>query len=623
MPRSAAQPRANPPDKEPAIAPSADHTPAPDLRAFLADLRAAGELVEVEAEVDSKLELAEIHRRVIAAGGPALLFRNVRGSRIPVATNLFGTASRVERAFGRRPQNLIAQVAKLPEELMPPTLGKLWDRRELFTSLAKVGTKLRARGPVCQVVERPPKLCELPALQTWPRDGGPFVTLPLVYTEHPETGGSNLGMYRVQVFDDTHTGMHMQIGKGGGFHLEAAEALGRPLPLNVHVGGPPALILAAIAPLPENVPEVLLASLLLGGKLPFAKNPAGGLPVFADAELVLTGEVRPGERRPEGPFGDHYGYYSETHDYPLFTCDAVCRRRDAIFPATVVGKPRQEDFFIGDFLQELLSPLFPVVMPAVRDLWSYGETGYHSLAGAIVRERYGREAMSSAFRILGEGQLSLTKFLLATDGDVDLRDFPATLTHVLARADFRTDLFLFANLSMDSLDYAGPTINRGSKGVLLGLGDPVRELPTEFSGDVPQGVRAVRVFSPGCLVVEGPSAADEPELPARVAPHPAFATWPLVVLTDDAERATRSSINFLWTTFTRFDPAGDITAAKVELLHNHAAFTPPVVLDARMKPGYPEELSCDEDTASLVDKRWREYFPGGVEMGDSERGHLD
>jgi len=586
-------------------------------------MRAAGELVEVEAEVDPRLELAEIHRRVIAAGGPALLFRRVRGSELPVVTNLFGSRARVELAFGSRPRELIAEAARLPEELLPPTLGKIWARRRLFGALARVGTRVRPRGPVCAVAERPPRLTGLPALTTWPRDGGPFLTLPLVHTRHLESGTANLGMYRMQVFDDAHAGLHMQIGKGGGFHLAAAEERGLPLPVQVHLGGPPALMLAAVAPLPENVPETLLASLLLGRRLRLAADPAGGAPLFADAEIALVGEVRPGERRPEGPFGDHYGYYSETHDYPVFTCKTMYRRRDAIFPATVVGKPRQEDFFIGDFLQELLSPLFPVAMPGVRDLWSYGETGYHALAGAVVRERYGREAMAGAFRILGEGQLSLTKFLLATDGPVELRDFRATLTHVLARADFRTDLFLLPNLSMDSLDYAGPTIDHGSKGVLLGLGEPLRGLPTSFTGDLPAGVREARVFSPGCLVVSAPPFAEDRDAPRRIAAHPSLADWPLVVVSDDAERATRSTINFLWTTFTRFDPAADLHAAAVELIHNHPAFTPPMALDARMKPHYPAELVCDERTAEQVDRRWSEYFPAGMEMGDSQRGHLD
>lgn len=595
-----------------------------DLRTFLETLRAESELVVIDAPVDADLEAAEIHRRVIAANGPALLFRNVRGADFPLVTNLFGSARRVGLAFGTRPHELISELAKLPEELMPPSLGKLWGKRALFGRLARVGLGQRRTGPVCEVIARPPRLSRLPALKTWARDGGRFLTLPLVYTEHPEVGGHNLGMYRVQLHDDDQTGLHMQIGKGGGFHLAAAEQLARPLPVNILLGGPPALILSAIAPLPENVPELLLASLGVGQRLRMARNPVGPLPVVANAEFALVGEIQPGARRPEGPFGDHYGYYSETHDYPLFSCRALLHRKDAVFPATVVGKPRQEDFFIGDFLQELLSPLFPVVMPAVLDLWSYGETGYHSLSAAVVRERYKREAMVSAFRLLGEGQLSLTKFLLLTDRPVQLRDFARTLSHVLARADFRSDLFVFNNLSMDSLDYAGPRINEGSKGVLLGLGDPIRELPSEFNGQLPQGFGKAAVFTPGALVVDGPSYASEPEAASRLAGGEALGSWPLVVLVDDAAKAAKSSMNFLWTTFTRFDPASDMHAREVRLVRHHPSFEPPIVIDARMKPSYPEELFCDPQTAQLVDRRWSEYFPaGGVEMGDSDRAHLD
>jgi UbiD family decarboxylase len=595
-----------------------------DLRQLLDQLRRAGELVEVEAEVSADLELAEIHRRVIAAGGPALLFRRVAGKGFPVVTNLFGTAQRVERAFGRRAEGFLRRVAALPHELLPPTPGRLWAQRGLALDLLRVGLRRRRRGPVLEVLERPPRLERLPALRTWPRDGGPFVTLPLVSTAHPTTGGSNLGMYRIQLFGPDRAGLHVQIGKGGGFHLAEAERLGRPLPVAVQVGGPPAAILAAVAPLPENVPELLLASLVLGERLALCDNPCADLPLLADAEFALLGEVQPGERHPEGPFGDHYGYYSERHDYPLLRVQALARRKDAIFPATVVGKPRQEDFPIGDFLQELLAPLFPLVMPAVVDLWSYGETGYHSLSAAVVHERYRREAMASAFRILGEGQLSLTKFLLLTDRRVDLRDFRATLTTVLERADFRTDLFLFANLSMDSLDYAGPVVNEGGKGVLLGVGAPRRRLPTEFTGPVGAGIRRVEVYCPGVLCVETEGYERDREAPARAAREPAFAHWPLLVITDDARRAARSDINFQWTTFTRFSPSADICGAAVELVHNHPAFTPPIAIDARLKPWYPQELSCDPDTAARVDRRWAEYFPaGGVEMGDSERGHLD
>ncbi|MCA8950011.1 MAG: UbiD family decarboxylase [Planctomycetes bacterium] len=595
-----------------------------DLRAFLELLRREGELVEIEAEVDPDLEAAEVHRRVIAAGGPALLFRHVKGSPWPCLTNLFGTARRVELAFGPRPERLVERLAALPHTLLPPSLGRIWQHRDLAAALLKVGRRNVRRAPLLSHADRPPQLTRLPLLRTWSEDGGPFVTLPLVYTEHPEGLGSNLGMYRVQRFDDERVGLHVQIGKGGGFHLEAAERLGRPLPIAVHIGGPPALILAAIAPLPENVPEILLASLVLGERLRTARSPHSPLPLFADAEFCVLGEVRPGERHPEGPFGDHYGYYSLQHDYPLVHVDTLLRRRDPILCATVVGKPRQEDFFLGDYLQELLLPLAKVAMPQVLDLWSYGETGYHSLAAAVVRERYGREAMQSAFRILGEGQLSLTKFLLLTDRAVDLRDFRATLQHVLARCRFATDLYVFGSLSMDTLDYAGPAVNQGSKGVLLGLGEPVRELPRELRGELPPPFGRALVFCPGALVVEGPSFAADRDCAAALPKVPALADWPLVVLVDDARQASRSAVNFLWTTFTRFEPAADLHARSLELVRGQPSHTPPIVIDARMKPGYPKELFCDPDTAALVARRWRQYFPAGdVEMGDSDRAHLD
>jgi UbiD family decarboxylase len=606
----------------------------PDLRAFLDRLRDDGDLVEVEAPVEPDQEMAEIHRRVIAAGGPALLFRNPvhrtasgeidRRYAFPVATNLFGTPRRAELAFGHRPGRLIRRLVELAETMLPPTPGKVWGARDVAWEALRVGMKRRARGPVTEVIRRDVDLAELPVLTTWPEDGGPFVTLPLVYTEHPGGQGPNLGMYRLHVHDATSTGMHWQIGKGGGFHYAVAEAAGEALPVTVMLGGPPALILAAVAPLPENVPELMLASLIAGERLTRVPGP-GAHALVGNAELALVGEVPPRIRHPEGPFGDHYGYYSLRHDYPVLRVESLCHRHDAIYPATVVGKPRQEDFFIGDLLQALLSPLFPLVMPAVEDLWSYGETGYHSLAAAVVKQRYRREAMASAFRILGEGQLSLTKFLLVTDRRVDLRDFRATLTHVLERTHPETDLYVFGNLSMDTLDYTGPRVNEGSKGVWLGLGDPVRELPRAVSApELPAGIDEVHVYCPGCLVVGGASWQDDPQLPRRVAQHPAFADWPLVVLSDEPARAARSTMNFLWTTFTRFEPAADIHAARTEVVRNHLAYTPPIVIDARLAPDFPAELTCDPEVARRVTERWKEYFPeGGVEMGDAERGHLD
>jgi UbiD family decarboxylase len=359
-----------------------------NLRSFIDALRSENEIVEIAAEVDPYLEIAEIHRRIIDQKGKALLFTNVKGSQFPVVTNLFGTVKRIDLAFGKRPLEFVKRAVEVAENLRPPTLGKLWEFRDIVRSGMKIGTRSVRNAPVLEQQQTPVNLEALPFLQLWHEDGGYFNTLPLVYTESPTTGKHNLGIYRMQRYDTTTTGMHWQIGKGGGFHYFEAEQKNEPLPVTVFLGGPPALMLSAVAPLPEGAPELMLASLLAGEKIGMGANPTGDHRLVAEAEFALVGHVPPYQRKLEGPFGDHYGYYSLQHDYPVFQADAVFHRKDAIYPATVVGKPRQEDFYIGDYLQELLSPLFPVVMPAVRDLWSYGETGFHSLAAAVVQERY-------------------------------------------------------------------------------------------------------------------------------------------------------------------------------------------------------------------------------------------
>jgi UbiD family decarboxylase len=366
-----------------------------DLRTFIDQLRRDRDLVEITAPVDPNQEAAEIHRRVIAAGGPALLFTNVKGADFPLVTNLFGTARRAQLAFGQRPLDFIKRLVHLAETVLPPTPAKLWGARDIGLDLLKVGMRRTATGPVREVVTSDVRLDRLPVITSWPEDGGPFVTFPLVYTQHPAKPGHNLGMYRLHVHDRSSTGMHWQIGKGGGFHYALAEQKGEALPVTVFLGGPPALILSAIAPLPENLPELMLASLIAGERLDQVAAPNGHPhPLIAKAEFALMGQVAPKVRKPEGPFGDHYGYYSLQHDYPVFNVRQIAHRKDAIYPGTVVGKPRQEDFYIGDLLQELLSPLFPLVMPAVEQLWSYGETGYHSLGAAVVKQRYQRPALA-------------------------------------------------------------------------------------------------------------------------------------------------------------------------------------------------------------------------------------
>jgi UbiD family decarboxylase len=583
-----------------------------NLRSFLDLLRREKDLVTIDTEVDPCLELAEVHRRVIELGGPAILFKRVKGSGFPVVTNLFGTAKRIELAFGPKPEKSVKEMVSVAEALLPPQRSELWKHRSLVRDFLKLGTKTVSHGPVTEVVNRPGQLTELPVLTTWQEDGGPFITLPLVYTEHPITRKHNLGIYRMQVYDAETAGLHWQIQKGGGFHYLAAEEMNQSLPITVFLGGSPALIISAIAPLPEDVPELILASLLGGEKLRMARNPiVGGHRLVAEAEFALIGRAQPHERRVEGPFGDHYGYYSLEHEYPVFHCEAIAHRRDAIYPATVVGKPKQEDFFIGDYLQSLLSPLFPLVMPSVRDLWSYGETGFHSLAAAVVRERYTREALVAGFRILGEGQLALTKFLILTDTPIDLHDFPRVLEHVLARVRWERDFFIFSNTSMDTLDYTSGKVNEGSKAILMGLGEAIRDLPNEFRGQLPGRITRAEVFCGGCLVVEGAPYSDDPEQAARMSSEAVFAEWPLVILHDDAGVA-RSATDFLWSTWTRFEPAGDIYAAETRVVRHHLSYGGPIVIDARRKPSLPDELIVREDVAKLVDRRWREYFPRGL-----------
>jgi UbiD family decarboxylase len=581
-----------------------------DLSAFLQILKKESELLEIDARVDPYLEIAEIHRRVIAQGGPALLFTNVANSQFPVVTNLFGTNRRMELAFGKRPQQFVKDMVRAAETLMPPSLDKIWSMRSLIFDGLKVGTKTIQNGPILEVHKDPPKLTELPLLTSWHSDGGPFVTLPLVYTEHPDGKGHNLGMYRIQRFDDTSTGIHWQIHKGGGYHYHAAEQKNEALPLTLYIGGPPALMLAAIAPLPENIPELVLASLLLGKKLEMVKNPHGGHPLVANTEFALTGIVPPHARRPEGPFGDHYGYNSLQHDYPVFQVQHMYHRKNAVYPATVVGRPRQEDFFIGDFLQELLSPLFPLVMSSVRQLKTFGETGFHCLAAARVMDRYPREAFAAGLRILGEGQLSLTKFLILTDGNIDVEDFPKLWQHVIARVDWGKDLFVFANVSQDTLDYTGPSVNKGSKAMLLGLGrEPIRDLPETFTGSLPDKLALPKAFLPGTLVVQGVDYEADPELAKEIAKWQGLADWPVVILVDDSTAATLNLQEFLWTFFTRFEPAADIHGAEQSVVRYHVGLTPPIVFDCRMKPWYTDVLEVDPKTKQKVDARIHELLP--------------
>ena len=562
----------------------------PNLRSFLETLRREKELHVIDQPIDPRLELAEIQRR----GGrrqrtcPSL-YAGDRTLSFPWRPIFSGRAA---GSISPSERNRLASSKDSWKRLKPlcrPALSKLWSFRDLARTGLRLGRTARPTGPVLEKVIDPPRLTLLPQIQNWPEDGGPFITLPLVYTEHPSTGKGNLGMYRNQIYDDRTAGMHFQIHRGGGFHYHEAEKQNRPLPVNLFVGGPPALIMSAVAPLPENVPELILASLLQDGRLAQISDPRiSPLPIVAEADFLLVGQIPPKVRRLEGPFGDHYGYYSLAHEFPVFEVHKLYHRRDAIFPATVVGRPRQEDHYIGEYLQELFAPVFPLVMNGVVDVWAYDDAGVHPLASAVVRERYRREAFMAAMRILGEGQLSLTKFLIVTDARLDLKNFRSLLVHVLERADFATDLFIFSNVSQDTLDYTTRTLNQGSKAILLGLGDKKFQLQETPSATLRESAfRRQAVFAPGVLVVEGPPWREGDTVVEDLLRETAVQPFRLVILVDDAADCVQDEASFLWTVFTRLEPAADIYAHESRLLRYHVQLSAPVVFDCRIKAWFP------------------------------------
>lgn len=582
-----------------------------NIKSFLEILKREGELCVIDQPIDPYLELAEIQRRVVAVQGPALLFTNVKNTRFPVTTNLFGTRRRIDLAFGEDPYGFFRRMAEAVGNLPMQPFSTLWKFRDLVKTAWKLGTANCRSGPVMERVMNPARLKSLPQIHCWPMDGGPFLTLPLVYTEHPVTGKSNLGMYRNQLFDDGTAGMHFQIHRGIGFHYHEAEKQQKPLPANLFLGGPPALILSAIAPLPENIPEAVLASLLLGKKLGLIRDTRiSKLPIVAEAEFALIGQIPPEVRRTEGPFGDHYGYYSLAHPFPVFEVDRIYHRSDAIYPATIVGRPRQEDHYIGEYLQELFAPLYPLVMNGVHSVWAYDDAGVHPLAAAVVKERYRREAFMAGMRIFGEGQLSLTKFLLITDAVLPLKQFRPLLTHILERADFTSDLFVFSNVSQDTLDYTSGKMNEGSKAMLMGLGPRRYTLQSSPNMELKNPIfRDQRVFSPGALVVEGPQWKERDSVVMELLDEEAVQQFRIVFLVDNASECVESDESFLWTIFTRFEPAADIHSKTNRLEKFHVQLSEPVVIDCRIKPWYPPLVQPLPETVARVDTLWPGLFP--------------
>jgi 4-hydroxy-3-polyprenylbenzoate decarboxylase len=474
---------------------------------------------------------------------------------------------------------------------------------------------------------------ELPQLKCWPDDGGSFITLPQVYTEDPERRGpmhSNLGMYRVQLSGgryqrDAEVGLHYQIHRGIGVHHAAAIRRQQPLPVNVFVGGPPAMTLAAVMPLPEGLSELSFAGALGGRRVRLVdqKEP-GSLPVHGDADFCLIGYVLPGEKKPEGPFGDHLGYYSLAHDFPVLHVQRVYHRDGAIWPFTVVGRPPQEDTAFGQLIHELTGPVIPTVLPGVRAVHAVDATGVHPLLLAIGSERYvpygdrsePQEVLTQANAILGQGQLSLAKYLFIAAGEddpaLDLHDVGKFLQHVLARVDLGRDLHFQTRTTIDTLDYSGTGLNQGSKLVVAGVGVPRRSLPAGVPAALalPPGFGDPRLCLPGVLAVRAPAFTagpdgTSPELQRFCAAFRAadpINAFPLVVLVDDSEMVARTLENFLWVTFTRSNPAVDTGGIEAVVSHKHWGCRGSLVIDARAKPHHAPPLVEDPAVTARVDR---------------------
>lgn len=601
------------------------------LKACVEDLERHGQLVRVREEVDAELEVAEIQRRVYAAQGPALLFERVKGTPFPLLSNLFGTLERSRFVF----RDALHGIERLLALAADPTLAlraPLRSAPAAWTALHMLPRRVGG-GPV---FECETELARLPQVKSWPLDGGAFITLPQVYTEHPEKPGlmqSNLGMYRIQLSGNAYepgkeVGLHYQIHRGIGIHHEAAVRTGQSLRVHVFVGGPPAMSLAAVMPLPEGLSELMFAGALNLRRVRMAAPPGAGahaLPVHAEADFCLVGEVDPKVLKPEGPFGDHLGYYSLAHDFPVLRVHKVYHRRDAIWPFTVVGRPPQEDTSFGALIHELTSAMIPKVLPGVHAVHAVDAAGVHPLLLAIGSERYSpyqeltrpQELLTQANAVLGQNQMSLAKYLLIAnrhdDRRLEIDDLPAFFAHVLRRFDPRRDLHFHTETTIDTLDYSGSGLNQGSKLVIAAIGAPVRELPASVPSGLrlPDGFTAPALCLPGVLAVKGPAFdpgtprdADEAAIARfcrELGPRDEIARFPLIVICDDSEFCARSFENFAWVTFTRSDPARDVHGLGSFIRHKHWGCEGSVVIDARRKPHHAPPLESDPAVSARVD----------------------
>lgn len=594
-----------------------------NLEECILDLEKSGQLVRIQEEVDPYLEMAAIHLKVNAARGPALLFENVKDSRFPAVSNLFGTLERSRFIFRNTfeaTKNVIA-LRKDPMSILKNPFKHIGTG--LIASkalpLKKSGDKLAEFQEI--------QISELPLIQHWPGDGGAFVTLPQVYTENPEKPGimnSNLGMYRIQLSGNDYeinkeVGLHYQIHRGIGVHHQKAAELGVSLKVSIFIGGPPAHTLAAIMPLPEGLSEMTVAGMLSGRN--FRYTYVDGYCISLDADFVITGEILPGETRPEGPFGDHIGYYSLVHDFPVMRVHKVYAKPNAIWPFTVVGRPPQEDTAFGELIHELTGSAIKQEIPGVKEVHAVDAAGVHPLLFAIGSERYTpyqkvkqpAEILTLANRILGTGQLSLAKYLFITAEDKESLDTHKEIefmTHILERVDLRRDIHFQTNTTIDTLDYSGTGLNTGSKVVIAAYGDKKRNLCKEIPEQLKDLINFnnARLVMPGIVAVEGPEFIDYAaaqigleELCSSIKAKGMMDSCPMIILCDDSSFISESLKNFFWVTFTRSNPSHDIYGINSRYENKHWGCDN-MIIDIRKKPHHAPELIPDPAVEKMIER---------------------
>ena len=585
-----------------------------DLQAFMRELRRRDLLRVIHVEVDPELEVTEIATRMVKEQGPALLFTNVKGAVYPLAINLLATMERIEIGLGRHPEQIGNDLLKLLERINPPTPSSIWQNRGGLWNLLNVRPRRALRASSQSIADAAPNLHDMPILKCWPGDGGRFITLPLVRSRDLETGAHNMGIYRMQLYDERTTGMHMQIQKGGAFHHAASESSGSDLEMAVALGGDPALILSAVIPLPEGIDEAGFAGVMRGRRTPMTKGRSVNVDVPANAEFVIEGVLRTGERRLEGPFGDHFGHYSEAHDFPVFHVKSITRKRNPVYPATVVGIPPQEDRYLGDAAQLATKPLIRLMRKEVRDLWSYYESGFHNLLVVSVDSRYGREHLKTALGILGEGQLSLTKCLVLVPPTVDPANFGAVAEAVATNFRVSTDYRLIHGTAQDTLDFTGDGYEQGSKMIIDATGYAhAPDRPEGPSLDAPlnglsDDILQHRVIKGSLIVVKlRPECADTKGLVQRLVRHERLKSAKIVVaVSDDIDVHDNESL--IWGVFTRFDCTKDTVFTDRSFNGIVPVYSGVMGIDATWKQGYPEPLRMDPDIVRKVDARWSEYW---------------